>query len=153
MYFHISFILFFFSRNFNPQSRRGTFLFSRSWSACKWIFLTCCLDFLLLLMLLKLPLLAKTSVIIILNFFFFRNYEEYMVIFLQVITFCRLIVKSCRIFDSKLLKCGGCATFKVILPSFRFCCSTIYFDFSMTDFKRFKRLFQRLPVYLAYKCV
>lgn len=61
--FHLSF----FSRNFNPQSRRGTFLFSRSWSACKWIYLTCCRGFLLLLMLLKLPLLARTSVIIILK--------------------------------------------------------------------------------------
>jgi len=108
--FHLSFS---FSRNFNPQSRRGTFLFSRSWSACKWIYLTCCLDFLLLLMLLKLPLLAKTSVRIILNYLFW-NYEQSMVIFLHVMTFCRLIVKSCRIFDSELLKCGGCATFKVL---------------------------------------
>jgi len=67
-----------------------------------------------------------------------------MVIFLLVITFCRLIIKSCRIFDSKLLKRGGCATFKVIF------CGTIYFDFSMTDFKL---LFQWLFMYSAYKCV
>lgn len=61
---HFVYLFFFF---LVLQSRRGTFLFSRSWNAWKWICLTCCLGFPLLLMLLKLLLLARTYVIIILK--------------------------------------------------------------------------------------
>ena len=56
-----------------------------------------------------------------------------MATFLQVTSFCRFIVKSCRIFDSKLFKYGGCATSKVTFPSLRFCC--IFWHFSMIDFE------------------